>query len=449
MELFLSILSAVFDTFVQYIYFKTVYKNKYSKIPHFLVPVSYILVQVVLYANTLFFTGNTSFYKTVITTLISFLTTFALSNLYKGSLLQHIFSAIIYVVFTAIGETLFVIILSIFNKELFNINPLMLDNLVITGMEIFVLIFTYASNVFWNRHSSSYTKKYKLLVFIIPFTTVSIPVFIPTEMLTRESVNTFFLFLISCIIVINIVNFVLLDNVLQLADLKLKYAREQTNTVLQQERYEQLSGAYKNTRRIVHDVKEHYFFIDACINKKQYQAAADYMKQLVSDLENSYTKINTGNLVIDALVSHYVSVAEKENIQMETDISISNMKLPIDDYDLCIILGNMLNNSIKACMQIQSVRTRFVKLQIYMNNKNLVIHTVNPTVPKKQLEKNEFWELYHGYGLENVKAITEEKYGGLYGVVNGENYEVVSSIPEKIEITVSYDRRGRRKKLPH
>ncbi len=449
MEIFLSVLSAIFDAFVQYIYFKTVFKNKYSKIPHFLVPVSYILVQVILYTNTLVFTGNTGFYKTIITILINFLTAFALSNLYEGSLLQHIFSSIIYVAFTATGEIFFVITLSIFNREIFNISPLMLDNLVITGMEIFVLIFTYASNVFWNRHSKSYTKKYKLLVFVIPFTTISIPIFIPLEILTLESANTFFLFLIICIIVINIVNFVLLDNVLQLADLKLKYAREQTNTVLQQERYDQLSSAYKNTRHIVHDVKEHYFFIDACIKKEQYQAAADYMKQLVSDLENSYTKINTGNLVIDALVSHYVSVAEKEDIQIETDISISNMKLPIEDYDLCIILGNMLNNSIKACMQIQPVRARFVKLRIYMNNKNLVIHTINPTVPKKQLEKNEFWELYHGYGLENVKAVTEGKYGGLYGVVKGENYEVVSSIPEKIEITVSYDRRGKMKKMPH
>ncbi len=449
MEIFLSVLSAIFDAFVQYIYFKTVFKNKYSKIPHVLVPVSYILVQIILYANKLAFTGDTGFYKTIITTGISFLTAFVLSNLYKGSLLQHIFSSIIYVAFTVMGEILFVIIVSVFNRELFNISPLMLDNFVTAGMELFVLIFTYASNIFWNRHSKSYTKKYKLLVFVIPFITISIPMSIPLEILTLESATTFFLFLIIGIIVINIVNFVLFDNVLQLADLKLKYAREQTNVVLQQERYEQLSGAYKNTRHIVHDVKEHYFFIDACIKKEQYQAAADYMKQLVDNLENSYTKINTGNLVIDALVSHYVSVAEQEDIQMETAISISNMKLPIEDYDLCIILGNMLNNSIKACMQIQSVRTRFVKLRIYMHNKNLIIHTINPIVPKKQLEKNEFWELYHGYGLENVRAITEGKYGGLYGVVKGENYEVVSSIPEKIEITISYDKRGRMKKLSH
>lgn len=158
MEIFLSVLSAIFDTFVQYIYFKTVFKNKYSKIPHFLVPVSYILAQVILYANTLIFTGNTGFYKTIITTLINFLTVFALSNLYKGSLLQHIFSSITYVAFTVIGEILFVIILSQFNREIFNISPLMLDNVVITGMEIFVLMFTYTSNIFWNRHSKSYTK---------------------------------------------------------------------------------------------------------------------------------------------------------------------------------------------------------------------------------------------------------------------------------------------------
>ena len=43
----------------------------------------------------------------------------------------------------------------------------------------------------------------------------------------------------------------------------------------------------------------------------------------MEDIEQSYNRINTGNLVIDAFVSNHMSIAEKENIEFRTDIQVS------------------------------------------------------------------------------------------------------------------------------
>lgn len=296
-------------------------------------------------------------------------------------------------------------------------------------MQVFVFIFTMLTSIFWNRNRKKYNLTYKLLLFITPVISILIKLFIPETAYQDKELYSFFALLFICLIIINIVNYCLLDNVLRLADIQVKFAHEQNQNQLQQERYEQLSSAYKQTRSIVHDVKEHYFFIDNCIKKQQYVAATDYMKKLVHTLENSYTKVNTGNLVIDTLVSHYMHIAEENKIRFEFILDVDITCIPTEEYDLCIILGNLLDNCLQACKQIPAHQERFITIKILSHNKHFLIHTINPIVPSQNLHKNKLWDLYHGYGLNNVKKLTEDKYKGIFAVLVKQYYEVVNTIP--------------------
>ena len=98
----------------------------------------------------------------------------------------------------------------------------------------------------------------------------------------------------------------------------------------------------------MHDTKKHYFYIEECVKKGNYDVIEDYLKKSMEDIEQSYNRINTGNLVIDAFVSNHMSIAEKENIEFRTDIQVSLSNIQIDDYDFSIILGNLLDNCLNA-----------------------------------------------------------------------------------------------------
>ena len=429
MYILLSIFACIFDAFLLYIYKKEMLQNRKNNVSATLVFFCLALVESTINITSIFFSGNTSIYKQLTTLSVSFITTFFITCLYNANFAHRLFVSVSYVVYTIVGESLFALLLSHTTPMVFTYHSLLLDSIISIGMEVFVFIFVLLTSLFWNRNREKYSLKYKCLLFITPIITILIKLFIPERAYRNKEFYFFFTFLLICLILINMINYCLLDNVLQLASMKIKFAQEQNQNQLQQERYTQLSSAYKQTRSIVHDVKEHYFFIDSCIQKEQYIAATDYMKKLVRTLENSYTRVNTGNLVIDTLVSHYMNLAEKHNIRFDFILDVDNTCIPTEEYDLCIILGNLLDNCLQACKQMPEHQERFITIQILTYHKRFLIHTINPIVSSKKLHENKLWDLYHGYGLNNVKKITEEKYKGTFAIRITKHYEVVNTIP--------------------
>lgn len=429
MYILISIFACIFDAFILHIYTKEMLKHQKECFSTPLIFFCFALLEGIISITSILLSGNTSIQKQLITVFISFITTFFITFLYQANLSHRLFISISYIVYTIIGESLFAMLLTKVNQKAFSYHSILLDSIISIGMEVFVFIFVMLTSLFWNRNRENYNLKYKFLLFITPIITIVIKLFIPETAYQKKEFYSFFILLFICLMVINIINYCLLDNVLQLADMKLKFAQEQNQTKLQQERYEQLSSAYKQTRSIVHDVKEHYFFIDSCIQKQQYIAATDYMKKLVHTLESSYTKVNTGNLVVDTLVSHYMNLSEEHNIRFEYMLDIDITCIPTEEYDLCIILGNLLDNCLQACKQIPEHQERFITIKILTYNKHFLIHTINPIVASKNLHQNKLWNLYHGYGLNNVKKLTEGKYKGTFATLLKKHYEVVNTIP--------------------
>ena len=181
----------------------------------------------------------------------------------------------------------------------------------------------------------------------------------------------------------------------------------------QKEKYAQISSSYRETRRIVHDTKKHYLAIDSHIEKEQYTKLREYLKEALYDLDNTYSKINTGNLVIDALVSNSVNIANERGIVMEYDIHIDKDIIKTDDYDLSIIIGNLLENAINACSDSIVKDKPKLQLTIFTDNDNNLVFKLKNPIPASKKSSDSETNLYHGYGLENVKN-TVSKLNGTY-----------------------------------
>lgn len=230
--------------------------------------------------------------------------------------------------------------------------------------------------------------------------------------------------------ILNVGNFYLIEKNMQLLQTEYQKQKLQQQIEFQASKYQQIAAAYRDTRRIVHDVKKHYFFMQDCIQKEQYLPIQNYLTEAINDLENSYNTINTGHLVVDSLLNNYLSLAKEEHIRLETDLNILPNLIPTSDYDLCIILGNLFDNSIHACQKISSKQEKKISIHLLTTSKEFIIYIKNSMIEQqKDTKKKDTQNLYHGYGTENI-AQTVTKYLGTYlQIAENGYYEVTITIP--------------------
>ena len=97
----------------------------------------------------------------------------------------------------------------------------------------------------------------------------------------------------------------------------------------------------------------------------------------------------------------------------------------MDDYDFCIILGNLLDNAINALSK-SGITDAFYKVEMYDDFQKLIIHTQNPYQHSKA--HKDYNALEHGFGTENIKNIVT-KYNGMIDINCDKYYEVYIVIP--------------------
>lgn len=176
--------------------------------------------------------------------------------------------------------------------------------------------------------------------------------------------------------------------------------------------YEKTVHSFKSIKRIIHDTNQQLLYIDECILRNEPAAAREHIKVTLNKVEEAYHRVNTGNLVIDALVTNTLNIGQANGIRIDTQLSLHSHELSIDRYDLCVALGNMLDNAIEASKKIKHAEDRYVQIRIRSEGSMLMIQVLNHMESEVvHLQSQKPNPEYHGIGLTNIARICE-KYGG-------------------------------------
>ena len=91
--------------------------------------------------------------------------------------------------------------------------------------------------------------------------------------------------------------------------------------------------------------------------------------------------------------------------------------LKLDIFDICIILGNSLDNAIEACCRINGLQRRFIKLIINYDDGNFLLSISNPIskYAGSNFKTTKYNKALHGFGIKNIKKIVG-KYNGHFSV---------------------------------
>lgn len=178
---------------------------------------------------------------------------------------------------------------------------------------------------------------------------------------------------------------------------------------IMQKYYAEVENMYSKMRGWRHDYRHHIQAMKVHAANREYEEIDKYLDMLDDDLTNVETVIKTGNRMADAILNSKLSLATQKDIQVKADAKIP-VSLTVSELDLCIVIGNLLDNAIEACMELPP-EDRLIRLYMEMKGNYLYMALTNTAGGEKKKSFRTTKGEGHGFGIARTDAIVK-KYGG-------------------------------------
>ena len=194
--------------------------------------------------------------------------------------------------------------------------------------------------------------------------------------------------------------------------------REEDKTIIYQnklmkQQMDEIENIYMTMRGWRHDYHNHLQSLKGYLSLNKVDQMKSYLNELETDLDSIDTLYHSGNLQLDSILNAKLAIAEKGQIRIHCDASIPP-QLHVSDLDLCVILGNLLDNAIESCRKIKNPDERFIRVYIGILKKQLYISITNATSETVKQRTDHYFTTKrgdHGHGLKRVDQVVK-KYDG-------------------------------------
>ena len=203
-----------------------------------------------------------------------------------------------------------------------------------------------------------------------------------------------------------------------------------------QEHMEEMERIYSEIRGMKHDMKNTLAVIGQLSKEKEFfLEEKDELQEYLADLNQTFDRLDmrfrTGNTVADTLLNmkYHEAVRLVRDLEMDTDRLVFPQDLKIHSYDIGIILGNAVDNAVRACRKLKEKEPEaeaFIRF-VSMQKGNLLVLKVENSFDGKLVRKplEEFPvtdkpdKENHGMGLVNIKNTVEKYHGTMDYMVKG------------------------------
>lgn len=175
---------------------------------------------------------------------------------------------------------------------------------------------------------------------------------------------------------------------------------------------DEVESMYTKMRGWRHDYHNHIQAMQASMALGNYEEVNEYLRQLNADLTNVDTVIKTGRVMVDAILNGKISLAVQNKIPVNAKAKLPEA-LEMNDVDLCVIIGNLLDNAIEENKRLGEDQ-RFIRVYIGTKNTYLYIAITNAAGKKRSRSGSHFLSVKgfgHGFGLSRVESIVKKQDG--------------------------------------
>lgn len=182
--------------------------------------------------------------------------------------------------------------------------------------------------------------------------------------------------------------------------------------------YQEVKAVYLNMRGWRHDYHNHIQSMKAYLAMGEYESLRRYLAELEQDLKQVDELVKSGNLMADAVLNSKLSLAKDKQITVNCKAVIPE-QTGILDVDLCVMLGNLLDNAIESCEKLP-VEQRMIRIYGDVIRSQLYFSILNTAVEEAGWNQKQYISEKrgeHGHGMKRVK-LAVEKYQGYLNLKN-------------------------------
>ena len=179
------------------------------------------------------------------------------------------------------------------------------------------------------------------------------------------------------------------------------------------EQMEEMNGIYTTMRGWRHDYHNHMQSIKAHLEAGQTAEAVGYLDKMEDALKQIDFEYKTGNIGVDAILNSKLSVAKQHGLEVKCDTVLEG-EITIPQVDLCVLLGNLVDNAIEACDKMEEGQRKFLRIYMCIRRSQLYISVSNATNEViRKLDKDYISNKRgnHGHGLKRINQIVEKHSG--------------------------------------
>ncbi len=412
-KIFIDVFGTLIDVIVIYTFFSAVEGlYKLSKKTMFWVYTGFFIVVaaiVLTFSNPVILAG------------MLLLSIFAVSLFYESSFFVKVFTSTIVVVLIILAEMLTGVLIAAVTKVSVEI---LTSNIFyyIEGVLFSKAILLILVKIVQYRKLSTFSKISRTLfipIFALPVSTILIIFVISKYAYSLVDTISVAWVAVSVVLLVssNILVFYLFEKQLRQDEETKKSTLIQQQLRYQTQYFKELSDKYKLSNKTIHDTKNQLYAISAAIIESDFEIAKSKIDELCKNAAAGENAIRTGNDALDALINTKYNDNKELNIKFIHNI-IFNAKTKIDNIDLCIIIGNALDNAIEACSKIDINIEKEIFLKIRQVNDNLAIEMTNPTAQNIEqvngkLASGKKEKELHGFGMQSMEEIVNKYNGNL------------------------------------
>ncbi len=197
--------------------------------------------------------------------------------------------------------------------------------------------------------------------------------------------------------------------------------------------YLDIEQKYEQSRKLIHDIKNHFQVIEHLYRSADNVAAQTYVTEIYQQMDKMGYSFKSKHQVLTILISDLIQQSENQKIQLSLDIQ----EIPLDfieNIDVTIILSNLFRNAQQACEPIDEEK-RWIKVKMKEIHDHIIIEVSNSYLEyaKSSDELKLFQKTHSGIGLINIQNAINKYDGMMEQEKDGETYQtiIVIPIPEK------------------
>jgi len=302
--------------------------------------------------------------------------------------------------FIAHGENAYYLALFISTFMLYGIYIILISKF---GRNLLHELFAHGHTKEWILYSFSAAASWLLLELLLPSFTSNFVLSLSVVFFV------FWSFIILCFAIIN-----------THAKAKFKYEAEFADSIIStgQKYHQSMEDMYRKLSILRHDYKYHLKTINNLFNSGKLEEAKRYLDDIQKEVPENKLRHYCSNAVFNALLSSYAERCEKLNIKFKTNLDLPE-SISIPNYEISIILGNLLENAVEACEKLKHGGE--IELDIKTQGSYLAIMAKNNFTGECTLissKKN------GGFGLQSVRAIAMRYEGHTLTEFEGDEFKI-------------------------